>query len=494
MTVYHSSLRTTAIVVFLLTLATTGCHVLDFGPRYSEGEIGIFDDLFSVSVPDGQHAVAVGYQGSAYWTDDGGSTWQQAMTPTIRLLYSVSMADARYGWAVGQLGTIIRTEDGGKTWTEQPNLKVDENTHLFSVHAIDRNTAWAVGEWGTRILTEDGGKTWVDHSLGVGTLHPQFVWLTESDQERVRRGEKVYEDVGLNYITCLDPPSTKCWLIGEFGYIFWSDDSGASWTRSEIVGDVHLEPMYFQYNEIDVAEEYLSDLEVFAESISDETHVNVRVDPFASAEEIAEFGGEQDPEELFDLLSARIQEVRAILDDAGVATDRLRMPNKPPWDYEDFLEDDPAFLRRYLDSRTAERPSIKVTVIQNPFLFSINFKDEQNGLISGLGGVILRSTDGGKTFRYVETDRKQALFSVAQSGDRAVAIGEKGLVRQSTDGGITWKAPSGSFPQIFTFMRDIGFDRQNEMGLVVGQEGMVLRSNDGGANWDWVLPPSDRRS
>jgi hypothetical protein len=283
-------------------------------------------------------------------------------------------------------------------------------------------------------------------------------------------------------------------MIGEFGYIFWSDDSGDNWARSEIVGDVHLEPMYFGYNDIEVDEKYLPDLRNFAVGIADETHVNVKVDPFASAAEIAAFGANRDPEALFDLLSARIQEVRAILDDAGVATDRLRMPNKPPWDYEDFLEDDPMFLHRYLDSRTAERPSMKVTVIQNPFLFTINFKDEANGYISGLGGVIMRSTDGGKTFRYVKTDRKQAFFSVAQSGDRAVAIGEKGLVRTSTDGGITWKAPTGNFPRIFTFMRDIAFDQKYETGLVVGQEGMILRSNDGGENWDWVLPPANRRS
>jgi len=491
--VHHSSLRTTVFAAALLALGAGGCHVLDFSPRFAEGEIGIFDDLFSVSVPDARHAVAVGYQGAAYWTDDAGSTWHTGDTPTDRLLYSVSMADAQTGWAVGQLGTIIRTDDGGKTWVEQPNLKVEESFHIFGIHAIDKDTAWAVGEWGTRVLTRDGGKTWVDYSLGVDTLHPQFVWLTESDQERVRKGEKVYEDVGLNYVTCLDPPSKKCWLIGEFGYIFWSDDQGENWIRSEIVGEVHLEPLYFPFNEIEVEEKYAPDLVAFAEAIADDTHVNVKVDPFASVQEIAAFGGEEDPEVLFDLLSARIQEVRAILDEAGVATDRLRMPNKPPWDFEDFLEDDPAFLRRYLEGRTAARGTIKVTVIQNPFLFTIDFRDEMNGFIAGLGGVILRSTDGGKTFRYTDTGRKQALFSVAQTGDRAVAIGEKGLVRQSTDGGASWGALTGEFPQIFTFMRDIDFDRQNKTGLIVGQEGMVLRSTDGGANWDWVLPPADRR-
>ena len=43
-----------------LALAASGCHILDFTPRYGSGEIGIFDNLFAVSVPDEQQAVAVG--------------------------------------------------------------------------------------------------------------------------------------------------------------------------------------------------------------------------------------------------------------------------------------------------------------------------------------------------------------------------------------------------------------------------------------------------
>lgn len=487
-------MRGVVLVLSTTCIALSGCHVLDYGPRYAEGEIDIFDDLFAISVPDEEHAVAVGYQGAAYWTSDAGETWHKGSTPTIRLLYAVSMADSQHGWAVGQLGTIVRTDDGGKTWTEQPNLKVGEGSHLFGVHALDANTAWAVGEWGTRILTEDGGETWVDHSLGVDPLHPMFVWLSERDQDRVRGGEKVYEDVGLNNITCLASPSTKCWLIGEFGYIFWSDDRGANWTRADIVGDVHLEPLIFGYNEIDVREEYIPDLRRFAEAIADETHVNVRVDPFASAREVAAFGNEEDPIELFDLLSARIQDVRSILDDAGVATDRLRMPNKPPWDFEDFVDDDPGFLTRYLDSRRADRPTVEVSVIQNPYLFTVRFSNERNGLISGLGGVILRSQDGGRTWRYQVTDRKQAFFSIAETSDRVIAVGEKGLIRMSKDGGESWTEPSSSFPRIFTFMRDLGFDRHRKLGFIVGQEGMVLRTRDGGASWDWVLPPQSRRS
>ena len=140
-------------VCLAIAVASVGCHQLDFSPRVPEGEIDIYDDLFAVSVVDENHAVAVGYHGAIYWTDDGGESWHKGKTDTNQLLYSVSMADTEHGWAVGQLGTILRTNDGGRTWHVQPNLKQGEGAHLFGVHAIDANTAWAVGEWGRRILT-----------------------------------------------------------------------------------------------------------------------------------------------------------------------------------------------------------------------------------------------------------------------------------------------------------------------------------------------------
>ena len=216
------------------------------------------------------------------------------------------------------------------------------------------------------------------------------------------------------------------------------------------------------------------------------------IDVFVSEKELAELGNEEDPYALFDLISARIDETKSVLEGAGILQDRMRMPNKPPWDFEDFVEHDPTFLKRYFQGRMAEEPTIKVAVIQNPYLFTVNFQDADRGLISGLGGVVLRSEDGGKGWRYVTIDRKQALFSVAAGAERAVALGEKGLVRLSPDVGKTWLAPdTGDFPTVFTFMRDVDFERGRKVGYIVGQQGMILRSENGGKSWTQKLPPGD---
>ena len=487
-----------AALALLVLAVSLGCHNFDFASRYGSGEIDIFDDLFSVSVVDDNHIVAVGYHGAVYFSEDGGESWHKGKVPTNRMLYSVSMADTSVGFAVGQLGTILRTEDGGRTWTLQPNLKEEEGTHLFGVQALDAQTAIAVGEFGGRVVTRDGGATWIDHSLTVGLDHPQFVWLSFDDQQKVREGKKVYEDVSLQDVYCLKG-GVRCWSIGEFGYIYVSDDRGETWAKSEILGDVRMDPIVLKHDQLELSDEDRERLTEFAKLIEDEQHLNVLIDVYVDDKEIAKYFDRknQDPEALFDTISARLEETKGVIEETGLMSDRLRMYNKPPWDYEDFLEHDATFLDRYVEGRRSPDggpPMIRVSVIQNPFLFTVDFKDEQHGLISGLGGVILRSEDGGKSWIYVETSRRQALFAVDTSAKLAVAVGEKGLVQYSRDGGKSWSPPSeGGFPPIFTFMRDLGFADGLTTGFIVGQDGMVLRSKDAGGTWIQVLPPPDRR-
>ncbi len=469
-------------------LFSVACHEVHFEPRTASGQIDILDDLFAVSVVSGDNVLASGYWGAIYRSTDGGASWSKATTPTKSLIYDISMADDKVGWAVGQLGLVLYTDDGGQTWSQQSTPKDEQGVHLFSVQAIDPLRAVAVGEWGTIIVTKDGGKTWRDDSLTVDETHPQFVWLSIFDQERVRNGEAVFEDVGLNDVSCLASNSEHCWIIGEFAYLFRSEDGADSWERGEILSGVKVDPIPLAYNSIEITDDDKATIGNFAQQIADQQHLNIAIQPRVSAAEVRAFGKESDPFPLFEIIEARTQEVQSAIEDAGVLSDRIRRRGAPPWDYEDFLEDDPEFLKRYFDGRTADQPQIEVTIAQNPYLFSVRFADENDGYISGLGGVVLRSHDGGRTWTYEDIGRKQAIFSVHPfSGEKAVVVGEKGLIRLTGDGGKTWQESSDPiFRTIFTFMRDVSF--QGDTGYIVGQRGMVLRSEDAGRSWAAVTP------
>ena len=82
-----------------------------------------------------------------------------------------------------------------------------------------------------------------DFSLTIDEAHPQFVWLAPPEQEKVRAGDMVFEDVGLNDIYCLPENRQHCWIIGEFGYLFRTEDGGVTWERGEILSGNKIDPL-----------------------------------------------------------------------------------------------------------------------------------------------------------------------------------------------------------------------------------------------------------
>jgi photosystem II stability/assembly factor-like uncharacterized protein len=337
----------------------------------------------------------------------------------------------------------------------------------------------------------DGGQSWQDNSLTINEEHPQFVWLTVPDQEKVRRGEKVFEDVTLNDVSCLQSNRHFCWIIGEFAYLFRSEDGGKTWERGKIESGIEIQPIEMGHNTIELDGVARESITNFAHAVADQQHLNIAIEPRVSEREIKEFGKPDDPFPIFEIVEARTQEVQSVIEDAGILSDRIRRRGAPPWDYEEFIEKDPEFLDRYMNSRKAEKPGVEVQISQNPYLFSVRFADQNEGWIAGLGGVILRSRDSGRTWVYEKLGRVQAVFGIHPfSGEVAIAIGEKGLIYATEDGGKSWKQWEG-FPTIFTFMRGIAFAPGDRIGYIVGQRAMVLRTEDGGKTWAQVLPKEE---
>ncbi len=476
------------VLVVVGLFAVVGCHDYTFDPHENPGEIGIYDDLFSVSVVDEKEIFSSGYFGTIYHSPDGGMTWTQQTTNTMLSIYDISMADAKNGWAVGQIGMILHTTDGGQTWTPQPNVKAEQQTNLFAVQALDVNTAWAVGEWGSIIVTQNAGKTWQDRSLTIGLNDPSFQWLRPDDQEKIRNGGNVFRDVGLNDIYCRPLPSASCWIVGEYGKIFNSHDGGASWEAGEILGTTTLPPLAFEVEGTTVQEEARAQLGVLVQEIIDRPHLKIEINPYVTQAEIDSLLDLEDPTELFELIEERAGEANSTLIDEGMFSDRIFTEGEPPWDWEDFIDDDPDFLNRYLVARMRANPEVGVTVLHRPYLFHIRFDSDKNGVVAGLGGILLGSDDGGRTWSYRDSQSREALFAADYSANRLIAVGEKGLARFSDKGGQSWGKPRGGFPKLFTYFRDVSFEPLGRVGFIVGQKGTILRSEDSGNSWTQVLP------
>ena len=465
-----------AILLFALcpALALAGCQELVVGERANPGEIDYADDLYAVTGVGENHLWVAGYFGSIYHTSDGGQTWRRQDSGTQRPLYAISFADELHGWAAGRRGFIIHTRDGGQTWLRQRSPRYPPR-NLLSLAAIDPNTAWAIGDWGSRYVTRDGGESWEDRSFLVDEDHPSFPYLSDEELAAFERGEKVYDDIYLNDVTFVD--AERGWIAGEYGLIFRTEDGGASWTRGEIRGELRFDPVPFPRRAGDVARAQWDQLFEVSEQLIRKPYLRVRIEGFLTPAELRRTGDTT-------LADDRALSVSDFLEGEGVSQDRVRQLNTTPFDQEGV--DMESFTR----SKLRDPPMAVIHVIETPFLFDVKFRDGANGLIAGLGGVILQSEDGGRTWSYRESGADRGLYAVARGSRALWAVGERGLHRVSLDGGVSWRRPRGAqaFQErfgVFGFMRDMVFPTARR-GWIVGQGGLVLRSSDGGESWERV--------
>lgn len=115
-------------------------------------------------------------------------------------------------------------------------------------------------------------------------------------------------------------------------------------------------------------------------------------------------------------------------------------------------------------------------------LYSIRFSPSGKlGLIVGENGTIVRSDDGGATWKTVTSGTTKNLLKVFLVDDQnAVAVGADGMIVRSTDGGVTWQTAKS--PKDITLF-DVNFLDKNT-GWIAGEFATVLGTTDGGQTWN----------
>ena len=103
-------------------------------------------------------------------------------------------------------------------------------------------------------------------------------------------------------------------------------------------------------------------------------------------------------------------------------------------------------------------------------------------LAVGDRGSILSSTDGGMSWQGSNSGARHDLGAVAFSGDCmvAVAVGEQGAILVSTDGGSTWSAPDTNTWNEFN---EVALSGDGKISIAAGERGLFRYSVDGGRSW-----------
>ena len=312
--------------------------------------IAISDKFYDIKALSPEKVIVVGYGGKILMTTDAGKTWQAKQSGTELALYNVKFADAQNGWVCGQDGLILRTKDGGETWEKQES---GITSPIFALSFVDQNHGWAVSEQATYLRTTNGGESWETGRI-------------EASTEGVAEEETLaLVDPALYDIQFLDEKTG--WMVGEFGKIYHSSDGGVSWVEQQgsLLGQAGFDdalnfPAWFGVRFANVNEGIAVGLEGKVVQTTD--------------------GGKT--------WKFIAEDISAFSTDPLYA---LSLRNNGGWIA--------GAAGRVLQLQNGEWKPAPLGLPVVPWLRAIDFVDEQNGWIVGGYGMIIHTTDGGKTWR-----------------------------------------------------------------------------------------------
>jgi photosystem II stability/assembly factor-like uncharacterized protein len=112
-------------------------------------------------------------------------------------------------------------------------------------------------------------------------------------------------------------------------------------------------------------------------------------------------------------------------------------------------------------------------------LRAVAFADNDTGIVAGERGLILRTSDGGRTWTQLPAVTEENLREAVFQGAHAWIAGHGGVILHSADHGQTWNRQNSSttFP-----LESIHFANERH-GWAAGWNGIILRTQNGGATW-----------
>jgi photosystem II stability/assembly factor-like uncharacterized protein len=285
---------------------------------------------------------------------------------------------------------------------------------LLSVAFPTEKEGWACGRWGIVLHTADGGKTWVLQSSGTeNTL------------------------VSIHFV---DPQNG--WAVGEEGFILHTADGGNTWGQQKSPVPFYLMKVYF-----------VTPLKGWI--VGERTHILSTID-----------GGKtwiiQFKDEDFILKSISF-------------CDELHGWAVGEYGFIYHTEDGGTTWKKQAGNFDISDETGAVE--GENFLFDVTAVDPQTVWAVGIDGYVIRTVDGGKTWKEVKTEApKTQLFCVASSQGDTVLIGGNGTFLISTDNGKTWKNPTFDPPINYGWL--YGLARRGGAEFVaVGWDGSIYLSD-----------------
>lgn len=252
----HRTVLASALAFALAAVVHSPASRAEIPPLSAETKpLVLRDSLLLRFAESSQRAIAVGERGHIAISESR-SDWRQVEDVPTRATLTAVAASGDHAWAVGHDGTILFSADGGLSWVLQrhdpwepganefdEDFDPTQGAPLLDVIALDRQRVIAIGAYSLMLYSADAGNSWqrIDPNAGVdraeaeepvdGDEEEDRGWLL-SDDDLVLEDE---EDPHLNGIARL--PGGGLMVVGERGSAFRSSDEGQTWERLRLPYD-----------------------------------------------------------------------------------------------------------------------------------------------------------------------------------------------------------------------------------------------------------------
>jgi photosystem II stability/assembly factor-like uncharacterized protein len=287
---------------------------------------------------------------------------------------------------------------------------------LFSVDFATDKDGWACGRWGAVLHTADGGASWARQNSGT--------------------------DNTLSCICFVD--AQNGWAVGDLGTIVHTGDGGKTWETQKSPVPFFLMGVHFA-----------TPLKGWV--VTEQTHILYTAD-----------GGKT--------WTVQFKDEDYILKAVSFA-DELHGWAVGEYGYIYGTQDGGTSWQKlagfFRISEATGNPE------GGSFMFSVKALDANRVWAAGIDGVVIKTEDGGKTWKDVVTGApKTQLFGLASDGAGKFVIGGYGAFIVSNDDGRTWETPA--FEPPLTYGWTYGVNNRGSSGFVtVGGEGVIYLSTSG---------------
>lgn len=283
----------------------------------------------------------------------------------------------------------------------------------------------------------------------------------------------------------IDTVGSKIVVVGERGHILVSEDQGLSWIQADV-------PVVQMLNAVDFVSEDMGwavghDGNIVHSQDGGETWILQRDGLKAQS---------QSNITALSIAKQKIKDLEQRIEEASLSVTETDAEIEPIANEHSGAEaEQPLTLEEQLDEANWElqtaQERLDSPVIASP-LMDVWFADVNNGWAVGAFGMLLQTTDAGKTWiernKDINNTEGYHLNAVIGAAGTIFIAGEAGFLIYSQDNGITWsQADLGYEGTIFGLIAA----PDGKFVLSTGLRGNTFRSEDGGLTWQALDPTVD---